>query len=237
MAEYTRCRLTFPSDKLPALSGLASIFKRNTGYTYLAGLWEEDFINGLLWFAPMEQGQPVEGSVYTYRGPSWSWVSTDLAVRNMIFTIQNEFPAHSMSDIELVNSYVKHIGPNSMGKIARAIITVQAYMQRLSYKREDGTRRCSIFDINGQLCGNGILDATDDETGVRKECAGIWVTERRFKMYDPEVPVPATYILYFLIVVPVPDTMTENCWRRIGLGWTPRWQVIFAFEKSNIGLV
>jgi hypothetical protein len=51
VVEYTRCFLTKLSDKLPALSGMASIFKANMGYTtYLAGLWEEDFRDGLLWF-------------------------------------------------------------------------------------------------------------------------------------------------------------------------------------------
>lgn len=36
--EYTRCQLTKQTDKLPAVSGLASIFSLNTGYTYIAGL-------------------------------------------------------------------------------------------------------------------------------------------------------------------------------------------------------
>lgn len=36
------------------------MFKMNTGFTYLAGLWEEDFVDGLLWFVPIEQIQPVK---------------------------------------------------------------------------------------------------------------------------------------------------------------------------------
>jgi Heterokaryon incompatibility protein (HET) len=48
--EYTRNHLKKRTDKLPALSGLASIFSANTGYTYLAGLWKEDFRDGLLWY-------------------------------------------------------------------------------------------------------------------------------------------------------------------------------------------
>jgi hypothetical protein len=38
---YTRCDLTKPDDKLPALSGIAMTYAAATGMTYIAGLWKE----------------------------------------------------------------------------------------------------------------------------------------------------------------------------------------------------
>ncbi len=38
---YTCRKLTYSTDKLPALSGVASRFQRLTGFSYLAGLWKE----------------------------------------------------------------------------------------------------------------------------------------------------------------------------------------------------
>jgi hypothetical protein len=73
--EYSRRKLTFAQDKLPALAGVASKLAERTGYTYVAGLWLEDLLpTGLLWFrdfatTPLTRPQ--------YRAPSWSWASID----------------------------------------------------------------------------------------------------------------------------------------------------------------
>jgi hypothetical protein len=73
--EYSRRKLTFAQDKLPALAGVASKLAEKTGYTYVAGLWLEDLVpTGLLWFrdfatTPLTRPQ--------YRAPSWSWASID----------------------------------------------------------------------------------------------------------------------------------------------------------------
>ena len=47
---YTTRQLSFQSDRLPAISGLAEAFEQATGITgYAAGLWQEDLLDGLLW--------------------------------------------------------------------------------------------------------------------------------------------------------------------------------------------
>ncbi|KAK2771820.1 heterokaryon incompatibility protein [Colletotrichum kahawae] len=75
---YSNLHLTMASDKLVALSGLASDLKRRLNelqpgpHRYLAGLWEEELITQLAW--------EVEGSakrVSQYRAPSWSWACLD----------------------------------------------------------------------------------------------------------------------------------------------------------------
>ena len=80
---YTMRILTYPSDKLPALSGLATrtkqrLLPKNCGDSnnrYLAGLWECDLLTGLAWTAV---GDPIDWSRATpYRAPTWSWASVD----------------------------------------------------------------------------------------------------------------------------------------------------------------
>ncbi|KAK0716662.1 heterokaryon incompatibility protein-domain-containing protein [Apiosordaria backusii] len=69
---YSKRALTVPSDRLPALSGLASRAAHAHSATYLAGLWTEDLALGLLW-------RRSDGGVGTrpaeYIAPSWSWAS------------------------------------------------------------------------------------------------------------------------------------------------------------------
>ncbi|KAI1073727.1 HET-domain-containing protein [Whalleya microplaca] len=75
---YCQCNLTFSSDKLVALSGLAKRMGDRLSHlgpgcdTYLAGLWKHTMPRSLLW-QPKTQGHRVPA----YRAPSWSWASLD----------------------------------------------------------------------------------------------------------------------------------------------------------------
>ncbi|KAI0886003.1 heterokaryon incompatibility protein-domain-containing protein [Annulohypoxylon maeteangense] len=49
VTEYSKRKLTFASDKLPALAGLATICHAITQSEYVAGLWRDHFVLDLLW--------------------------------------------------------------------------------------------------------------------------------------------------------------------------------------------
>ena len=69
---FTGRALRYDTDKLPALSGLATeVAKFNQG-TYYAGLWWEDMASGLLWYrgCASELDKPS-----AFLAPSWSWAS------------------------------------------------------------------------------------------------------------------------------------------------------------------
>jgi heterokaryon incompatibility protein (HET) len=71
---YSQCKLTRPSDKLVAMSGLARRayeLLRCTPRDYLGGLWRQGLPANLLWSA-------VDGvKSDSYRAPSWCWASLD----------------------------------------------------------------------------------------------------------------------------------------------------------------
>ncbi|KAF5565561.1 heterokaryon incompatibility protein [Fusarium napiforme] len=71
--EYCKCSLTFPSDKLHAMAGIAKLFETVTGDEYVAGLWRSRFIELLHWTAA--EVKPLQST--DYRAPSWSWASID----------------------------------------------------------------------------------------------------------------------------------------------------------------
>ncbi|KAE8453902.1 hypothetical protein EG329_007678 [Mollisiaceae sp. DMI_Dod_QoI] len=70
LRDYLGRQITFLTDRLPAIAGVAKEVAERTGYHYRCGLWEEDFLSGLLWAAP---GVGVDLS----KGPSWSWAIVD----------------------------------------------------------------------------------------------------------------------------------------------------------------
>jgi len=70
--EYSTRQLTYASDKLVAIAGLAKNFAE-PGDRYLAGLWESGLIEHLQWFVYNDQSQIQERP--TWRAPSWSWAA------------------------------------------------------------------------------------------------------------------------------------------------------------------
>ncbi|RGP64483.1 heterokaryon incompatibility [Fusarium longipes] len=75
---FSQRSLSFETDRLPALSGLARIMnEHHPQQTYLAGLWEADLHRGLLWtFNQYENFEKYQDSHHNpYIAPSWSWAS------------------------------------------------------------------------------------------------------------------------------------------------------------------
>lgn len=78
--DYSARNLSFPRDKLPALSGIAWWFAktvlRSQQDVYLAGLWKSHLPGALLWFhsLPLHRNASIPTQ---YRAPSWSWASLD----------------------------------------------------------------------------------------------------------------------------------------------------------------
>lgn len=93
LQRYSTLDITRPSDKLPALSGLASLAEKNLGRQYLYGIWDFNLPFGLFW-------HPVRRPLLRskdWRAPSWSWAAWDGEIM-----FENFFP-EKQSTIRLVH--------------------------------------------------------------------------------------------------------------------------------------
>jgi hypothetical protein len=82
---YSQRSLSFPGDKLVAISALAEKFgqrfKTKLGIErprYLAGMWEHELRGSLRWYLDPKPGPVKRPS--DYRAPSWSWASVDSVI-------------------------------------------------------------------------------------------------------------------------------------------------------------
>ena len=82
--DFSLRSLTYASDRLPALSGLAAVMQRRTGDEYIAGLWKNELAIWLCWQTHIPQGtatgalgslQSPSSRQLSYCAPSWSWAS------------------------------------------------------------------------------------------------------------------------------------------------------------------
>ena len=71
-------KLTMETDRLPAISAVASVIAEAIGDRYLAGLWRGDLLAGLGWYPDPGNAGPYQ----EYIAPTWSWASLPVGVRH-----------------------------------------------------------------------------------------------------------------------------------------------------------
>jgi hypothetical protein len=153
---YTQRQLTFASDRLPALSGIAATFSDVLEDNYLAGIWEQDIVNGLSWHSVKPSNRPISRP----QGPSWSWASIEGPVSYDV----GEYSMHEgSSKFQLLSFECKPRGKNKFGEVENAQILVSglAIELRLAsihrYDPEESYPLLSIF--KGRLGQGHSLDS------------------------------------------------------------------------------
>ncbi|VUC35453.1 unnamed protein product [Clonostachys rosea] len=81
VADYTKCSLTNPRDKLIAIGGIASALAPWLKDENIAGCWRGSILGDLLWKRAFSGGTlGCESLLLYYRAPTWSWASIDGAI-------------------------------------------------------------------------------------------------------------------------------------------------------------
>lgn len=129
------CDLTYASDKMIALSGVADEFRSTSKDMYLAGLWKNCFFNGQpLWIGHNNKqvnGRP-SGRPSIYRAPSWSWMSINAGVfLPLIF---------KPSVIEVLDARVELVDEfNPTGPVKRGTVSVRGHFKRAIFQKKPNT--------------------------------------------------------------------------------------------------
>lgn len=72
VSDYTRKDITYESDFLPAISGVANQMQRSGAGRYLAGLWEDTLLTDLFWMSSVAVGTTPNRRPEKWRAPTWS---------------------------------------------------------------------------------------------------------------------------------------------------------------------
>jgi Heterokaryon incompatibility protein (HET) len=140
---YTRCDLTRASDKLIALSGIASEFHRtrlSADDQYLAGLWKSQLPNALLWQgATTTCSRPRE-----YRAPSWSWASIDGPVSMRATERQLGHWYHIFTEVLVAETTTA--GNNPTGKVTEGYLHLLVLFANATW--EKGKYRMELVEVS-----------------------------------------------------------------------------------------
>ncbi|KAK5661113.1 hypothetical protein OQA88_11003 [Cercophora sp. LCS_1] len=126
--QYTERKLTFQSDRLPALSGLAKRFGRYEMGGYYAGLWGTRLAEQLLW-SVIDDPSGWRNRATGYVAPTWSWAS----VKERVFMgpplldydkVGFEQPAFDIVG-EIVSVEAMPLGLDATGAVKDGVLTIR----------------------------------------------------------------------------------------------------------------
>ncbi|KAH0537836.1 hypothetical protein FGG08_005449 [Glutinoglossum americanum] len=136
VTEYTLRLLTRPSDRLPAVSGLARIFQNlfGTRSKSVAGIWSGDALNGLTWHrrTPITE-DAGKGQIADSRppnlcssAPSFSWASVDCAV-HFSAPRRNMLVGDESYSAEILSIDSTPLGHNPLGEVSGGLLRLRAW--------------------------------------------------------------------------------------------------------------
>ncbi|KAK0109896.1 hypothetical protein ONS95_002567 [Cadophora gregata] len=213
VSDYSICSLTYESDKLPSLSGLAQIYAQRTGKTYAAGMWLEEMPSSLLWWnltpAPqLAQSTQAEQNCI----PSWSWASTQAKRDTVRFLNDHNF------ELEVLRAKVNLASTDPYGRVSpgcqlfvkgrlRAARLVKGsaidYRRFCTFDVQDDQLYQTRFDlesVDGCYLGSALLDYDRDESPLAVYCLEV---------------APSVNGIYYLVLEQVGDI---DEFRRLGIG-------------------
>ncbi|KAL8786868.1 MAG: hypothetical protein Q9195_008025 [Heterodermia aff. obscurata] len=197
--DYTDRHLTFDSDRLPALSGLASRFSKLWGCAYYAGLWEKKLLEGLGWFLYQPSTSLVDESL----APSWSWASVIGAVGWGSSLHDDDLPLkeHPVNNTSIIECKVipaEEAAP--FGRVTEWSITIEGPAQWIDWDGQEqieakgldpDSRPTKSMELGSPLYPDGIVArAKPDYSQLPEMCMA--------SEGDPSAPMPDYENIFYL---------------------------------------
>jgi hypothetical protein len=180
---FSRRQITVSTDRLPALSSLAQRQVSHVDDIYLAGLWKNDILCGLLWArVPDSSVTNAVRRPSTYISPSWSWACLNAAVDFQInpFITEGEKidPFMTADDSpwrHFSNSYVPKVldatvelgSLDPFGQVSSGHIKLRGYLQAgrcFDCGHDHKLRRKLLDPISHREVGQALFDTLQDIT-------------------------------------------------------------------------
>lgn len=210
--EYSKRKVTREADRLPALAGLAARYARETGHTYLAGLWREDLPRSFVW-----KGLGSANGC----APSWSWASLNGKVSFP------EIPGDFIAKVSISSFFCQYNPPGSFTAVEKAWIDVDGHVVVVMEQSED-----TFWDAEQRE-----YDSTDHKVNAGD---GWWwdVLDHGGRHVDDAIAKASVYLLllgsttrhghskhYALVLQECGWEDNRPCFRRLSLAnlWHPEW--------------
>ncbi|KAF9479151.1 HET-domain-containing protein [Pholiota conissans] len=156
LSDYSKRRITVPSDKFIALASIVEVLQSLLKDQYIAGLWKRTLMHDLLWEVrpPMGPEAGHHPRPCTYRAPSWSWASVD----GQLNWARSDPPSSAASyEAEILTcEATPKIRTYPFGEIVDGWLTLKAKVRPLML---DGSK-CTFVEHKGTRSGNRLVNGS-----------------------------------------------------------------------------
>jgi len=190
LESYSVRKLTFESDKLPAVSGIAKRIQERVKGTYLAGLWKENLPMELCWSVDYVSSNSSTPNLLpeSYIAPSWPWAS----VHGALGFVDRDPECPFESCVTVVDVQCSVPGLNKFGEVIDGYLILKGLVVQLSVNCRD-PEECWTYTVGDDPETRDTMtpDCMLMESEIRK---GVHVgdsTVKRARKDDVAVPFSA----------------------------------------------
>ncbi|KAE8370753.1 HET-domain-containing protein [Aspergillus caelatus] len=225
---YTKRDLTYISDKLPAISGIANMVAQKMGDEYLAGLWRSSLISDLGWQFAYSSTAERTSPPRQYIAPSWSWAS--VATRQAI-GYSSDRVLNTVATV--IDAGVTLKGRNRFGEVSDGFVQLRGFVRKIKLYCENKRELfkayfpgCEVsveslhFRADMEICsGDGLL-----ESGAMAPTLCRRYAHEKYQPKSGKDAYPAVWVVILY--------ETLECITGIVLGRSPRVQG--AYERLGL---
>lgn len=204
VSTYTACKLTFPADKLVAISAVARVLATLLKDEYVAGMWRRNLQTELLWYTKNPQPRPK-----LYRAPSWSWASVDGKISRYLWD-----PEHLKSWLfDVKDLELEYPSDDKTASICGGWLQLRGLLRPCMLERQvtahanRGMRLVLTNGVQFDTDASGVLDALDDDFDN--------LQETNHSLYCIPAAESMTNFLFMLLLSVVDPE--KGVYRRVGI--------------------
>ncbi|KAI5923692.1 HET-domain-containing protein [Camillea tinctor] len=238
-SQYAERSLSFPTDKLSAISAVAATAAQENQMTYLAGLWKENLLVDLQWYyifrtqptgplAPItvqglqEEEEEREGE---YLAPSWSWAGVRYDKGALYPKSSRKWTSDAAWHFRIRGCAVRLVDGSdfAFGPVAGGHLDVEGRVLDVQWEPwVEGTvalNKLALYDAprRSEMLGQAFVDCPTAclETGLRLRC--VVMTKSGF-VYNRTEPYRSSGSIcaWGLLLLPLRKPGT---YRRVGICW------------------
>ncbi|KAF2679231.1 heterokaryon incompatibility protein [Lentithecium fluviatile CBS 122367] len=219
---YTACELSFPGDKLVALSAIAKAMRDILRDEYVVGMWRRYLEFELLWSVSGNRTGSASRPD-TYRSPSWSWAAVDGEVNPSL-------PDVETADllIEVVSLELEYSTDDNTNLVQGGWLRLRGALKQLMLVRHRSSNTCSYEDWDMFVNGEHVSVPTESSYGEPQPHVKLDALHDHFEeqnardaLYCMPARVRAGDNGSIYILILEVDDLKRGVYRRIGLarGW------------------
>lgn len=148
VSKYAETKLSFCSDRLLAISAIASNIVQQYGLEeseYVAGMWRKRFLNQLSWRAGHGlDNNPCSNRDCRHGGPSWSWASLHGSINHLVLNGENERHDRDLASVEHVSTSHRDLS-TAFGEVTNGLVRLRCCVVPFRYSSMELISASGLF--------------------------------------------------------------------------------------------